>query len=132
MISFIKHLRINWTILSVAWSITILTLSSIPNLDPPEALRFRFWDKCAHAAVYTILGFLILMALVNIRTIRFPKGWSIGIGTVHGILDELHQMLIPGRFCQISDMAADITGILIGTAVAATILNRIKKGSASG
>ena len=35
----------------------------------------------------------------------------------YGILDEVHQLLIPGRSCELLDFLADILGSVIGVIV---------------
>ena len=49
------------------------------------------------------------------------------VGTSYGILDEIHQIFVSGRGCQLSDMCFDSFGVLIGcmiTIVVARIIRR--------
>ena len=95
------------------WAALIFVLSSIPDLAPPEAIQFRFWDKLAHASVYAILGALIARAWTGTNR-HYALIASMMIGTLYGASDELHQFFVPGRFSQISDIVADAAGSSIG------------------
>jgi VanZ family protein len=73
------------------------------------------WDKLAHGVIFTLLAWAI-------GTASGLRGWhrlvvamfgSLLVGT----LDEWHQMYLPGRQPGWSDLAADVVGSLIGTAL---------------
>jgi VanZ family protein len=72
-------------------------------------------DKVAHVAEYAILTLLVC------RAVRTPTRRALILiafsCTIYGIIDELHQHLIPGRFPSIWDAAADA----IGCALTATV-----------
>ncbi len=88
--------------------------SSIPGDRFPE-LQFRLADKVVHFFIFGILGILIA------RSFRFLFNpvwknnyilWSIAIGIIYGLIDEWHQMYIPGRYASIGDWIADLLGIV--------------------
>jgi VanZ family protein len=43
---------------------------------------------------------------------------------VYGVLDELHQQLIPGRSCDINDWIADMIGVSIGLIILKLFLKK--------
>ena len=43
---------------------------------------------------------------------------ALAAGTSYGILDEIHQIFVNGRGCQVSDMCFDSFGVLLGCVVA--------------
>lgn len=45
---------------------------------------------------------------------KYPGFFSLIIGSLYGIFDELHQMLIPGRSAELLDWIADFVGVIIG------------------
>jgi VanZ family protein len=94
--------------------ILIFILSSIPGDRFPE-IQFRFADKVAHFFVFGILG-LLLARSIRITLNPFWKSkyivWSILIGIFYGLIDEWHQMFIPGRYASMSDLIADLLGIV--------------------
>lgn len=98
----------------------MFTMSSLPN---PYALignRFTISDLVAHTG-----GFFVLMLLVS-RLVAFRRGET-GLPTVlrsaalciaYAVVDELHQIPIPGRGCEWIDLFANSAGILAGGVVA--------------
>ena len=87
--------------------IAILTVSSVPRLAPRGPL-FPGCDKLAHFIEYLILGVALRYWSGDGRK-RFLAG---GIG--FAILDELHQMFIPGRHASGWDVLADTLGLVVG------------------
>lgn len=95
--------------------------------------------KTAHAAEYAVLGLLTAGAYiggesaeafkvnykktVNVRDSREKMSISRGIvipwviTTAYAGTDELHQLFVPGRSGQVSDVLLDSAGALIGLAV---------------
>lgn len=76
--------------------------------------------KLAHFSEYLVLGILVCNMINNYRK-------KIYIGSIicilYAISDEIHQIFIPGRSCEIRDMVIDIIGALIGI----YIVKKIKK-----
>ncbi|MBD3390871.1 MAG: hypothetical protein GF418_02435 [Chitinivibrionales bacterium] len=101
-----------------AWAAAMLAVSSVPGSRLPAVSLWQ-WDKLAHVFEYAVLA-LLLVRFVTIRW-EAPPGrvWLIvlPIGTGYGALDELHQMLIPGRMCTWQDLVADSAGVVLGIAV---------------
>lgn len=71
--------------------------------------------KIAHFCIYTLVGFL-LMALVSTYDLEENKRIriSLGIGILYATSDEIHQLFIPGRSGQITDIILDSMGVIIG------------------
>ena len=90
---------------SILYMAGLYWLSDQPGVDavPP----FPGADKVVHCILYFGLGTLLQLAL-NKRTVVFF------LGVTYGILDEIHQLYVPGRSCDPWDMVADGAGILIG------------------
>ncbi len=91
----------------------MLVITSIPSKNIPE-IRIIFFDKFVHFSEYFILSFLFV-------NYQIEKGNSFKKNIINlskiliimPILDELHQLFIPGRSCSIYDIIADILGILV-------------------
>ena len=104
---------------SIIWGIIILFVSSLPNLQVPES-GFDFGDKIFHFGEYLIFSlFLIPVARGDSRRPFSRKGITIWqkialIGISLAVIDELHQIFIPGRFCELGDILADFLGIIVG------------------
>lgn len=71
--------------------------------------------KCAHFTLYMILGLLVFGFLKE-----FGISWhkvlliTIGICFLYSCSDEVHQLFIPGRSCEIFDIFIDTMGSFAG------------------
>ena len=90
----------------------------------------------AHLIEYTCLGasyMLLLHELFMSRSasLKLCCIFAVGAGLAYALSDEVHQIFVPGRAFQISDIAVDLIGCIIGSAAAALIIKLIKKTGAS-
>lgn len=71
--------------------------------------------KLAHFSLYAVGGILIytFVSTFNIRK-RNAIFITIGVGLLYAISDECHQMLIPGRSGQATDVMIDTLGVIFG------------------
>ena len=71
--------------------------------------------KIAHFSIYTIVG-VLLMSLVSTYKIDELSRISISLicGIIYATSDEIHQVFIPGRSGQISDVILDSMGVALG------------------
>jgi VanZ family protein len=122
MQKFNKQKIVLW-VLVVYWIVLFLG-TTLPSNNLPDVPS---GDKLNHFVGYAVLSFLLFTylklkssdAVAEIRI--FQKSFI--IASVYGILDELHQIPIPGRFFEWYDILADINGAALGLAFA-FILNR--------
>lgn len=78
------------------------------------------WDKLAHLALFATVAWCAVLALA--ARSRYALGWGGLLAIVLGALDEWHQLFLPGRSADLSDLLADAFGTLLGVAVAAWVL----------
>ena len=71
-----------------------------------------FIRKAAHFFTYTLLGILVSLAMAQ-HISKFSL-ISFVIGTLYAISDEIHQLYVPGRSGQISDVLLDSAGVALG------------------
>ena len=85
--------------------------------------------KLAHYSIYTLGGILILLH-VNLYKIETRKKIIIGwlIGTTYAITDEIHQLFVAGRSCEIRDVCIDSLGVITGIIILMLILKITKRG----
>ena len=71
--------------------------------------------KIAHFTLYAIGGLLIII-YINIYKIEDKKKLLYGIlaGVIYAETDEIHQIFVPGRSAQISDVILDSMGVATG------------------
>lgn len=72
--------------------------------------------KSAHCLEFAGLSFLFNIALFE-QTNKIKPLYSIAFTSLYAVTDEVHQIFVPGRSCQIKDWAIDTTGAIIGTIV---------------
>lgn len=79
----------------------------------------RGLDKVAHLIEFSLLGFFL--SLGYFKTFAFPPAIKSVLvfftGLSLGVLDELHQLFVPGRKSEIEDVMADAAGIVCGILV---------------
>lgn len=94
----------------------IFVLSSMPVV--PGVDRLDVGDKVLHAIGYGVLAALVWRALDRRRSVWWRAGTTVLIAAVYGLSDEVHQRFVPGRDCDLMDLAADAVGASIVAAVA--------------
>lgn len=71
--------------------------------------------KMAHATEYMVLG-LLLMGTLTSYGLTGRKRWlaSLLTGILYATSDELHQLFVPGRSGQLTDVLIDSSGVICG------------------
>jgi VanZ family protein len=113
---------------SVAGGVVIEQLiTSIPGPDVPVTLGHP-WDWCIHATMYGGLSFLIVRAVTLSGWTRRHLVWWALMLSAYGALDELHQLLIPGRGASAADWAFDTLGLVAGLFIGSWLMaSRVAK-----
>ncbi|MCA9181398.1 MAG: VanZ family protein [Planctomycetales bacterium] len=105
-----KVARIASFCLAIYW-LAIFTGTHLPGSTMPAV---TVSDKLLHALAYTGLSFLLAWALPSMGKSLTHVTWAAGIALAYSCLDELTQMFVPSRSCDIYDIAADGVGIAVG------------------
>lgn len=85
-------------------------ICNIFNINNIDIISFII-RKLAHFTEYFILGLLVF----NMIRSYDKKIWcAIIICILYAISDEVHQMFVPGRSCQFTDMMIDSLGSIVG------------------
>lgn len=130
-------------IITIFWMILIFTMSSfdatkssnqsnfivniishILNINNISLLSIII-RKLAHFTEYLILGILISN---TINKTHKKYLLALIICFLYAVSDEIHQIYVPGRSCQITDMIIDTTGSLTGIFLYKLII-KIKRSS---
>jgi len=101
------------------WLAFILTMTSWPRLDLGAVVDGG--DKFAHFGAYAVLSALSARAAYPSRRPVRTGVVILAAVAVIGLLDEVHQAWIPGRFTDVADWVADLVGGLIGILVAPSL-----------
>ena len=87
-------------------------INNIFKIENIELLSFII-RKLAHFTEYLILGFLTINML-NKNDISKKYLLSILICIIYATSDEIHQIFVPGRACQLRDILIDSIGSITG------------------
>lgn len=82
--------------------------------------------KAAHFAEFAALGFCLLPAVGENIFPRIRKRFLVAgaIGFLYAISDEVHQIFVPGRSCELRDICIDFAGIILGVLIARLLVCR--------
>lgn len=115
-----KHLFVFYKAPALGYAILIFVTSSIPGHELPH-IPFLSFDKIVHTFEFGLLGMLLF------RSFRFPKPFSrpylltLCIGIPYAAIDEIHQLFVAGRNCDIVDFMFDVAGLVIFTAISSRL-----------
>ncbi len=91
---------------------------------------FGLTDKMNHFIAYFALAILVNLTLMYQRKslLLFNKAVmaTIVICLLYGVIDELHQMYIPGRFAETMDWFADSLGAVSGVLLVKFLIAKLK------
>ncbi len=91
----------------------IEAIAKFINIDTEKIDLHLIIRKGAHFTEFAILGFLLFIAIFpSSRTVIKAGIMSQLIGMGYAVLDEVHQLFVPGRSCQVTDMLIDSCGVL--------------------
>lgn len=114
--------------LIIYW-IILFTLTSLPTGLAIETKDIS--DKVLHFGAYGLLSVLLYLNLYfqdKIEVLnKFPATFTVLIASIYGLLDEIHQMLVPGRSADFLDWLADFSGSLVAVLITGYLIRRIKE-----
>lgn len=78
--------------------------------------------KTAHAMEYAVLGGLLVLMYGSYEIIG-KKGMAYDIltGVAYAMTDEIHQLFVAGRSCQVTDVLIDSAGVIFGSIIGVLI-----------
>lgn len=101
--------------LIVYW-IFLFVMTSIPVESIPKF--FDTQDKLEHFFAYFLLSIFLKLSLCLQNKSIFVKSNNLIISVItiffYASIDEIHQLVIPGRYCDLYDWIFDIAGGLTG------------------
>ena len=150
-----KNKSVVWLIITVVWMTVIFCFSAQPadvstdtslhvgmaighmivpgfsempkeeQIDYAEKIEFPV-RKTAHATEYAILGCLLTNLCLSL-SMRKAYMWGWLMGSAYAATDEFHQLFVPGRSGQITDVMLDSVGCLAGCLLIYLILCTVRK-----
>ncbi|UOE96563.1 VanZ family protein [Alkalihalobacillus sp. LMS39] len=99
----------------------------IPQLPFDESVLHFLIRKGAHFFAYMILGILVYHALTKSNIVGVKRfSFTLMICVVYAITDEVHQLFIPGRSGEVTDVLIDSAGALVGIGVCQLVRKMIR------
>ena len=84
--------------------------------------------KLAHFSEYTVVGILIMLLMSTFNLKNINKFFiSVGVGFLYACSDELHQLFVPGRSAQFTDVLIDTSGVFMGCIIVFLMILFIKR-----
>ena len=88
-------------------------------------------DKIEHFGAYGLLSVFLYLNLYFQKKFellkKFPGTFTLLIASLYGLLDELHQLLVPGRSADVLDWLADVSGSVLAVLIIKYLLARLKE-----
>lgn len=121
---------------SLSGKITKIIVNRIPNMQQKNQVEIEKIEnrmenivrKLAHYSIYTFFGLLIMLFISTYNLKELDKvSISLISGVIYAITDEIHQLFVPGRSGQITDIMLDSLGILTGIFISLLILELYKR-----
>ena len=97
---------------ALGYAALIIFMSSIPGYELPSA-PFLNGDKLVHALEFGLFGMLLFRAVRFPPLCQSPFRLALALGIPFAATDEIHQLFVPGRSCDILDFLADCAGIIL-------------------
>ncbi|MBQ3817471.1 MAG: VanZ family protein [Clostridia bacterium] len=92
-----------------------------------EGLQFTV-RKLAHLSIFALLGVTSFLTAVSFIGLRIKKSliFNLLFCLLYAISDEVHQLFISGRSCELRDIMIDFFGAVIGTGICILVLKAVK------
>lgn len=107
--------------LTIAWMGLIFALSAQPQL-PEVGEEDSFWNTFAHKGAHIVVFAVLAGLYYRLLGIYLPLakqelgGLALCAAVLYGLVDELHQMYVPGRTGRLPDVVVDAVGAALAIA----------------
>ena len=104
------------------------TLISSSGYRNPQNIFSEFIAIGAHLGLFGILDAFLYMTIYDVRhgsVKHFDLGAILLIGGGWGVLTELYQLGVPGRYASLGDVIADLIGVLVGVLLTRSVISLV-------
>lgn len=133
MIKSKKSVIVSWGLL-ITWMLFIFCMSSFNGVMSGNqsgsiaVLIYNLFDisdtekvsfiirKCAHVSEFFILGILVIN-LISKYNVKYSYLISFIVCVLYASSDEFHQLFVPGRSGQVTDIFIDMIGVVLGLSI---------------
>lgn len=107
-----------------------LILFALTSLPTKMAISVGVNDKIEHFGAYGLLSVFLYLSLTLQEKYqllnKYAATFSVLIASFYGMLDEFHQMLVPGRSTEFLDWLADFLGSVLAVLISRFIFEKLK------
>ncbi|MFH1643895.1 MAG: VanZ family protein [bacterium] len=107
-----KYNKLSWGI-TIFGAVMIFYLSSIKMFGLGEK-GTNLISMIYHICAFFCFSFFLF---ISVRKINHIFVLAIIVSIFYAVLDEIHQIFVPGRFCTFLDFALDSVGILLASVI---------------
>ncbi len=112
--------------LAVYW-IILFVMTSLPST---MSISVGVSDKIEHFGAYGLLSVFLFLALKFQSKYSvlsdYPATFTVIIASLYGIIDEFHQLYIPGRSAEFYDWLADFSGSILAVIILRLLFYKIE------
>lgn len=112
----------------ILYWIVLFILTSLPS---DISLDINVSDKIEHFGAYGLLSFLLYLTMyfqTKYRLLnKYPATFTLLFASLYGLVDELHQLFVPGRSADVLDWSADFLGSVLAVLISKFILEKLKQ-----
>jgi len=123
-----KHHKYLINIPLVIYWLILFILTTLPG---NEAISIGVNDKIEHFGAYGLLSAILYLNLFFQKKIpllrKYPATFTLLVASLYGMLDELHQIFVPGRTADVRDWLADFIGSLLAVLIVKFILEKLQQ-----
>ena len=123
-----KHHKYLINLPLIIYWIILFVLTTLPG---NEAINIGVNDKIEHFGAYGLLSAILYLNLLFQEKYplfkKFPATFTLLVASLYGMIDELHQIFVPGRTADIRDWLADFLGSVLAVLIVKFILGKLKQ-----
>lgn len=112
---------LKYNLFTVSWLLLILLLTLTPGSSLPETSLWDeliSFDKVVHFFLFSVLVLLAIIGFTKQYTFDKVRAkavpYALILGIVYGILIEITQQAVPGRYMELMDVVANTIGCFMG------------------
>ena len=123
-----KHHKYLVNIPLMLYWLILFILTSLPS---SSAITMGISDKIEHFGAYGLLSGILYLNLFFQKKFqlfkKYPAIFTVIIASFYALLDELHQLFVPGRSAEFLDWFADFSGAVIAVLITRYLLTKLQK-----
>ena len=109
---------LKYNLYTIVWALVILLLVLMPGAQMAKADVMFSFDKLAHAFVFFVLVFLMIVGFTKQHTFPLLRSgavkYTLLISISYALMLEAGQLLVTGRMVEVYDAISNVSGCVLG------------------